>query len=59
MRRQVPLLGDLIGAGGGAEEAPKAIIRFAWAKFGELALVLPSRGASLKGLYPECLGICE
>jgi len=41
-------LGDLIGAGGGAEEAPREIIHSAWAKFRELAPVLTSRGASLK-----------
>jgi len=41
-------LGDLIGAGGGAEAASKARVRCAWAKFMELAPVLTSRGASLK-----------
>jgi len=41
-------LGDTIGAGGGAEEAVRARVRCAWAKFKELAPVLTSRGASLK-----------
>ena len=40
--------GDMIGAGGGAEEASRARVRCAWAMFRELALVLTSRGASLK-----------
>ena len=30
-------LGDMIGAGGGAEEASRARVRCAWAKFRELA----------------------
>src|SRR5665811_653595 len=41
-------LGDMIGAGGGAEEAARARVRCAWGKFSELAPVLTSRGASLK-----------
>ena len=41
-------LGDMIGAGGGAEEASRARVRCAWAKFRELAPILTSRGASLK-----------
>ena len=41
-------LGDMIGAGGGAEEAARARVRCAWAKFGELAPILTLRGASLK-----------
>jgi hypothetical protein len=41
-------LGDMIGAGGGAEEAVTARVRCAWAKFRELAPILTSRGASLK-----------
>jgi len=32
--------GDLIGAGGGAEEASRERVRCAWAKFRELAPVL-------------------
>ena len=39
-------LGDMIGAGGGAEEASRARVRCA--KFRELAPVLTSRGASIK-----------
>jgi len=57
-------LGDLIGAGGGAEETLRARIRCALVKYRELVPVLTSRGASLQvkgkvrihGLYPE---ICE
>ena len=41
-------LGDMIGCGGGAEEASRARVRCAWAKFHELAPILTSRGASLK-----------
>ena len=41
-------LGDMIGAGGGAEEAARSRVRCAWAKFKELAPILTSRGASLK-----------
>ena len=51
-------LGDVIGAGGGAEEASRARIRCAWAKFRELAPILTSRGASLrtKGkIYKACI----
>ena len=51
-------LGDVIGAGGGAEEASVARIRCAWAKFRELAPMLTSRGASLrmKGkIYEACV----
>lgn len=51
-------LGDMIGAGGGAEEASIARVRSAWAKFKELAPVLTSRGASLKvkgKVYKACV----
>ena len=51
-------LGDVIGAGGGAEEASKARVRCAWAKFRELAPVLTVRGASLKmkgKVYKTCV----
>ena len=51
-------LGDMIGAGGGAEEASRARTRCAWAKFRELAPILTSRGASLavKGkIYKACV----
>ena len=51
-------LGDVIGAGGGAEEASRARVRCAWAKFRELAPILTSRGASLrmKGkIYKTCV----
>ena len=37
-------LGDVIGAGGGAEEASIARIRCAWAKFSKLAPMLTSIG---------------
>ena len=39
-------LGDVVGAGGGAEDASRARVRSAWAKFRELAPILTSRGAS-------------
>jgi hypothetical protein len=51
-------LGDTIGAGGGAEEASRARVRSAWAKFKELTPVLTSRGASLKvkgKVYKACV----
>jgi hypothetical protein len=51
-------LGDMIGAGGGAEAASRARVRCAWAKFRELAPVLTSRGASLKvkgKVYRACV----
>jgi len=58
-------LGDLIGAGGGAEEA-RTRVRCAWAKFKEeLASVLTSgellssERKILEGLYSECCGIYE
>ena len=41
-------LGDMIGAGGGAEEAARNRVLYAWGKFNELAPILTSRGASLK-----------
>ena len=51
-------LGDMIGAGGGAEEASRARVRCAWDKFNELSPILTSRGASLKvkgKLYSACV----
>ena len=51
-------LGDTIGVGGGAEDASRARVRCAWAKFRELAPILASRGASLrvKGkIYRACV----
>ena len=41
-------LGDTIGSAGGAEEASRARVRYAWAKFRELSPLLTARGASLK-----------
>jgi hypothetical protein len=41
-------LGDMIGNGGGAEEATRTRVRCAWGKFTELAPMLTRRGASLK-----------
>ncbi len=55
---QLCYLGDMIGAGGGAEEASRARTRCAWAKFRELAPILTSRGVSLavKGkVYKACV----
>ena len=51
-------LGDMIGSGGGVEEASRARVRSAWAKFNELAPILTMRGASLavKGkVYRACV----
>jgi hypothetical protein len=51
-------LGDMIAAGGGAEEASRARVRCAWAKFRELAPILTSRGASFKvkgRVYKACV----
>ena len=51
-------LGDMIGAGGGAEEATRTRVRCAWGKFNELSPILTSRGASLKvkgKLYSACV----
>ena len=41
-------LGDTLGAGGGVEEAARARVRCAWAKFQELSPILTARGASLR-----------
>jgi len=41
-------LGDMIGAGGGAEEAARTRVRCAWGKFNQLGLMLAVRGASLR-----------
>ena len=51
-------LGDMMGSGGGAEEASRARVRCAWAKFRELSPLLTARGASLKvkgKLYVQCV----
>ena len=39
-------LGDTLGAGGGVDEAARARVRCAWAKFKELLPILTARGAS-------------
>jgi hypothetical protein len=41
-------LGDMIGSGGGAEEAVRARVRCAWGKFNQLNPMIGVRGASLK-----------
>ena len=43
-------LGDMIGAGGGVEEATRARVRCAWAKFRKLSPILTIKGASLKAI---------
>jgi hypothetical protein len=49
------------GRAGGAEEASRARVRNAWAKFRELSPLLTARGASLKvkgklySLYVQCV----
>ena len=51
-------LGDILGAGGGVEEAARARVRCAWAKFKELSPILTARGASyrIKGkIYKACV----
>ena len=51
-------LGDTLGAGGGVEEAARARVRCAWAKFRELFPILTARGASyrIKGkIYKACV----
>ena len=41
-------LGDMLCAGGGAEDASRTRVRSTWGKFNELAPVLTKRGVSLK-----------
>ena len=41
-------LGDMVEAGGGAEDASVARVRCAWGKFRELSPILTKRGASHK-----------
>jgi len=51
-------LGDVIGKGGGAEEASRARVRCAWGKFRDLRGLLTARGASLKvkgKIYRACV----
>ena len=51
-------LGDMIGYGGGAEEASRTRVRCAWAKFRSLMPILTMRGASakMKGkIYRACV----
>ena len=51
-------LGDMLCAGGGAEEASRTRVRSAWGKFNELAPVLTKRGVSLKlkgKIYDACV----
>ena len=51
-------LGDTLGAGEGVEEAARARVRCAWAKFKELSPILTARGASyrIKGkIYKACV----
>ena len=48
----------MIGSGRGSEEAARARVRCAWAKFKELSPILTARGASLevKGkIYRACV----
>ena len=41
-------LGDMLGAGGGAEEATWNIVRCGWAKFRERKPILKAKGPSWK-----------
>ena len=50
--------GNTLRAGEGVEEAARARVRFAWAKFKELSPILTARGASyrIKGkIYKACV----
>ena len=50
--------GDTLGAGGGVEEAARARVRCAWARFKDLSPVLTAKGASyrIKGrIYRACV----
>ena len=52
---------DTLGVGG-VEDAARARVRCAWAKFKELSLTLTARsalhkGKDIQGLYPECIDI--
>jgi hypothetical protein len=51
-------LGDVIGAGGGAEDASRNRVKCGWAKFHDLGCILKGRGASwsIKGkFYRSCV----
>jgi hypothetical protein len=51
-------LGDMIGKGGGVEEASRTRAKCAWGKFNELSPILTLRGASLKlkgKIYKACV----
>src|SRR5260221_7441192 len=51
-------LGDMVGNGGGAEEASRTRVRCAWGKFRELSPILTLRGVSLKlkgNIYRACV----
>src|SRR2546425_1515899 len=51
-------LGDVIGKGGGAEEASRTRVRCAWGKFRDLRKLLAARGASLRvkeKIYRACV----
>ena len=51
-------LGDTLGAGGGMDEAARAKVRCAWAKFKELSSIITALGASyyMKGkIFEACV----
>jgi hypothetical protein len=51
-------LGDMLGSGGGAEEASRTRVKCGWKKFRELSPILTARGASLKlkgKIYNACV----
>ena len=51
-------LGDMIGSGGGAEDASGMRVKCAWGKFRELSPILTARRASLKlkgKVYRTCV----
>ena len=53
-------LGDIIGSGGGSEEAARAIVRCAWAKFRNLSPILTaSERKNLQGLCAKCFDIWQ
>ena len=59
-------LGDTLGARGGVEEAARARVRCAWAKFqgvisypDSLGCIIPHKGKDIQGLCPDCIDIWD
>ena len=57
------LLFERLGAGGGVEEAARARVTCAWAKFKEIriltvrgaSIIIPHHGKDIQGRCPECI----